>query len=403
MTASTKFSKLEREAPDPIVHTMNQYFADPDARKVDVSIGVYKSEQGGSYLFPSVAKAKEILRNNDPGHNYTNMSGIPEFINGARSAIFGDDRAKQGHLASLQTISGTGALHIAFVFLREAGYTNYYLGLPSWSNYIPMIEHVGGKVQTYTHYDEVTRKVDFNSVIENLESAPSDSVFLFQTCCHNPTGADFTKDQWIQIADIVKRRQILVLFDTAYQGFASGDKDVDVSPIRHFYDLNLEFVVTQSFAKNLGLYGERVGALHVVVQDKDYVPNAQSTLTALFRQECSFAPAFGARVASIIFQSPELLQVWKNDVAEITERLLDIRKQIHDRLSKLNTPGNWDHVLNQQGLFWYSGLTPAQNERLISHHHVYSTSIGRVNIAGVNNSNVDYFCQALDEVVRNSS
>ncbi|KAK6203481.1 aspartate aminotransferase/Glutamic oxaloacetic transaminase AAT2/GOT1 [Scheffersomyces amazonensis] len=402
MTVTTKFSKLEREEPDAIVQIMNKYSEDTDDRKVDVTIGVYKSESGESYLFPSVAKAKEILRANDPGHSYTVMSGIPEFIEGARRVVFGNDIPQEGKLASLQTISGTGALHMAFVFLKEAGYTNYYLGIPSWSNYIGMIEHIGGTVTTYNHYDETTRAVDFDSVTENLESAPSNSVFLFQACCHNPTGADFTKDQWIKIAEIVKTRGLFILFDNAYQGFSSGNTEDDAWAIRYFYRQHLEFIVCESFAKNLGLYGERVGALHVVVQDKDYVDNAQSTLTALFRHECSFAPAFGARLGSIIFQSPELWKVWENDVAEITERLHHTRKQIYDRLVQLNTPGKWDHVIHQNGLFWFSGLTPAQNERLITKHHVYSTNIGRVNVAGINKSNVDYFCQAIDEVVRNA-
>ncbi|KAK6454853.1 aspartate aminotransferase/Glutamic oxaloacetic transaminase AAT2/GOT1 [Scheffersomyces xylosifermentans] len=402
MTVTSKFNRLEREAPDPIVQTMTLYANDPSPNKVDVSIGVYKSEKGGSYLFPCVAEAKKVLAANDPGHNYTNMQGIPEFISGARKVAFGEEYAAEGKLASLQTISGTGALHMGFVFLREAGYTNFYLGVPSWSNYIGMIEFIGSKVTTFTHYNEKTKKIEFDAVVSALESAPANSVFLFQTCCHNPTGADYSQEQWKKIGQLLKQRDLIAVLDTAYQGFSSGDKDKDAWAIRHFYELGLEFVVCQSFSKNLGLYGERVGCVHAVVQDKEYVPNAQSTLVANFRSECSFAPAYGARLASIIFQSPELKQVWDNDVAEITERLKTIRKKVLDILTELKTPGKWDHVVEQEGLFWYSGLTPVQNDRLISEHNVYSTSIGRVNIAGLNNNNVEYFCKAIDEVVRNA-
>ncbi|KAG2735529.1 hypothetical protein G9P44_001743 [Scheffersomyces stipitis] len=400
MTVTSKFNQLVREEPDPIVKTMSLYAQDPSPNKVDVSIGVYKSESGGPYLFPCVAEAKKILAANDPGHNYTNMQGIPEFLEGARRAAFGEKYASEGKLASLQTISGTGALHMAFLFLREAGYTNYYLGVPSWSNYVSMVEHVGGKVTTFNHYREDTKDVDFDSVVAALESAPADSVFIFQTCCHNPTGADYTQEQWTKIAELVKQRSIIPLLDTAYQGFSSGDKEKDAWAIRHFYELGIEFVVSQSFSKNLGLYGERVGAMHAVVQDKEFVPNAQSTLVALFRSECSFAPAFGARVASIVFQSPELQKVWREDVANITKRLKSVRQKVLERLTKLQTPGTWDNVIKQEGLFWYSGLTPAQNDRLISKHSVYSTSIGRVNIAGLSDANINYFCDAVDEVVR---
>ncbi|KAG7665252.1 AAT22 [[Candida] subhashii] len=403
MTVQTKFSKLVREEPDPIIKTMNLYAADPNPQKIDVSIGVYKDPNGGSYLFPSIAKAKKHLHANDPGHNYTNMSGIPAFTKGAQRVIFGEEIASEGKIASLQTISGTGAIHMALLLYREAGYTQYYVGEPSWSNYIPMIQCIGGTVSTYRHYDESSKSVDFESVRKALKTAPAKTIFLFQTCCHNPTGADFTQEQWIEIVEIMKDRDLLPLLDTAYQGFSSGDKDVDAWPIRHFYKQGMEFVVCESFSKNMGLYSERVGCTHVVVQDKEYVMNAQSTLTALFRQECSFAPAYGARLAATIFEDQELYKVWNEDVAEITRRLKTVRQLVLEKLTKLGTPGDWTNVVKQTGLFWYSGLTPAQNDRLISKHNVYSTNIGRVNIAGLNEENVDYFCRAIDEVVRSTN
>jgi aspartate aminotransferase len=399
MKVTTKWNQLVAEAPDPIVQTMGMYFKDQDPRKIDVSIGVYKGEKGEFYTFPTVKEAKDILRKNDPGHNYTNMAGIPEFVSGARKVIFGNETEK---IVSLQTISGTGSLHMAMLFLKSAGYSNYYLGVPSWSNYVGMIKHVGGQVTTYNYYDKATGTVDFESMLNALNECPENSVFLIQACCHNPTGADLSRDQWKQIAPIIKQKNLIPLIDIAYQGFSSGNKDEDAWGIRYFYSLGMEFLVCQSFAKNMGLYGERVGALHVVVQDSNYMPNAQSTLVALFRNECSFAPAFGARIASIIFGSPELKKSWDKDVDDITVRLKQVRQIVYQKLIDLKTPGNWDSVIKQNGLFWYSGLTPEQNEKLISEHHVYSTSIGRVNIAGLNNSNIDYFCNAVDSVVRST-
>ncbi|CAL1198980.1 unnamed protein product [Candida parapsilosis] len=222
MTVQTVFSNLVREEPDPIIKTMQQYHKDTNPQKIDVSIGVYKDEAGACYEFPSITQAKQILHDNDPGHNYTNMAGITDFVAGAQKLVFGDEIVKQDKLASIQAISGTGSLHIAMLLYREAGYTNYYIGTPTWQNYQPMIEHIGGKVTTYKHYNEEARSVDFDCVLSALNSAPSKSVFLFQTCCHNPTGADFTRKQWEQIGSIMQKRQLLPLLDTACQGFSSG-------------------------------------------------------------------------------------------------------------------------------------------------------------------------------------
>ena len=402
MTVQTVFSNLVREEPDPIIKTMQQYHKDTNPQKIDVSIGVYKDEAGACYEFPSITQAKQILHDNDPGHNYTNMAGITDFVAGAQKLVFGDEIVKQDKLASIQAISGTGSLHIAMLLYREAGYTNYYIGTPTWQNYQPMIEHIGGKVTTYKHYNEEARLVDFDCVLSALNSAPSKSVFLFQTCCHNPTGADFTRKQWEQIGSIMQKRQLLPLLDTACQGFSSGTPDQDAWPIRYLYSLNLEFIVCQSFSKNMGLYSERCGAVHVVVQDKDFVPNVQSNLVALFRHECSFAPAFGARLVAIILNNDKLRNQWLDELYESTMRLKHSRQRILEKLTQLKTPGDWRNVVEQNGLFWYSGLTKEQNEQLIEKHNVYSTTMGRVNVAGLNNKNIDYFCLAIDDVVRNT-
>lgn len=402
MTVKSNFSSLTRENPDPIVQTMTKYAQDGAEDKIDVSIGVYKGEDGESYIFPAVSKAKTYLFQNDPGHNYTNMAGIPEYTSAAQKVVFGEKYSKEGKIASLHTISGTGACHMAVSLLREAGLTTFYLGTPHWSNYGPMITHVGSTFKEYRHYDPITRGVDFDSVLTALNQAPSKSVFLFQACCHNPTGADFTKDQWKEIASIVKDRDIFPVFDIAYQGFASGDKEVDAWAVRYFYEQNLEFLVCQSFSKNMGLYSERVGCLHAVVQDPEYVPNVQSQLVALFRSECSFAPAYGARIASTIINNPNLKKEWDQEVADVTTRLKDIRQLVFDKLTELGTPGKWDHVLKQNGLFWYSGLTSIQIEKLIEEHHVYASSIGRVNIAGLNKNSVNKFAGAIDKVVRDT-
>ncbi|CAL1198933.1 unnamed protein product [Candida parapsilosis] len=249
MTVQTVFSNLVREEPDPIIKTMQQYHKDTNPQKIDVSIGVYKDEAGACYEFPSITQAKQILHDNDPGHNYTNMAGITDFVAGAQKLVFGDEIVKQDKLASIQAISGTGSLHIAMLCPRSRLYQLLHR-TPTWQNYQPMIEHIGGKVTTYKHYNEEARSVDFDCVLSALNSAPSKSVFLFQTCCHNPTGADFTRKQWEQIGSIMQKRQLLPLLDTACQGFSSGTPDQDAWPIRYLYSLNLEFILSIIFQKH---------------------------------------------------------------------------------------------------------------------------------------------------------
>lgn len=386
---------------DPIVKIMGQYANDPSPNKLDLSIGVYKSETGESYLFPSVAKGKKWLHANDPGHNYTNMAGIPEFTSGAREVVFGKKIASEGKIASLQTISGTGAVHMASLLMQQINLNNYYIGTPFWSNYQPLLEHAGATVNHYRHYDPVTQDVDFDSVLAALNSAPKDSVFLFQACCHNPTGADYSKDQWREIAAIMKQRDLFPFFDIAYQGFSSGSKDEDAWAIRYFYEQGLDLLACQSFSKNMGLYSERAGCLHVAVQSEPkLLSKVQGMMVTFFRMECSFAPAYGARVAASLMNQPELKKEWDSDVAMITERLQNIRKNILNKLTELGTPGVWDHVVKQNGLFWYSGLTEEQVHRITNEEHVYMTLTGRVNVAGVNDQNIDQFCKSLDKVVR---
>ncbi|KAM9893697.1 hypothetical protein OXX79_009179 [Metschnikowia pulcherrima] len=392
------FFTLPESPEDPIIGLMNAYARDQNPHKIDVSVGVYKTEEGDpNYVFPSVKAAKKILAENDPGHCYTQMSGIPAFVAQAQKTIFG---ANHKNVASVQSISGSGALHLAFELLREMGLRDVYVGTPCWSNYQGMIEHAGLKYHTYNYYAARTHAVDFDSVLAALQEAPSKSVFVLQAVCHNPTGLDFSKEQWLQIFEIVKTRNLFPLFDIAYQGFSSGDVDEDAWAIREAWKQGFEFIACQSYSKNMGLYSERAGCTHVCSKDEGAVATIRSELTRLIRAEFSFAPAFGARVAAIIQETPELREIWAKDVLDVTERIKGVRQKVLDTFTQLKTPGSWDHVVNSHGLFWFTGLTPDQTQKLQDEHHIYGTLNGRVNVAGLNDSNIATYCAAVDAVVR---
>lgn len=401
MTVDSFFSQISKQPADPIVISLQQFAADEAAKKIDVTIGVYKTEEGhSSYVFPSVQLAKQRLAEHDVGHCYTNMQGVPEYVAGARRIVFGD-YCEEGRIASLQSIGGTGSLHMAMKLLRDAGLSHYYLGTPTWSNYEGMITNVGGDLEFYNHYDFESNEIDFKGLESTFINASSKSVFVLQACCHNPTGTDFSKSQWARIAELAKLKDIFLVIDSAYLGFSSGDTEVDAEGIRFLYEQGLEFIVCQSFSKNLGLYSERTGCTHVVLKDSETRRVVESQLVANFRSECSFAPAFGSRVAAIIMNDEKLTEVWRQDVNGVVSRLKALRSSIHTKLTQLRTPGNWDHVLKQTGLFWMTGLSQKQVAKLKDDYHVYLTGIGRVNLAGLNNSNLDYFCQSIDKVARN--
>jgi aspartate aminotransferase len=399
MTVETVFASVEACPADPIMDIMDKYSRDTYSNKIDVSVGVYKSEDGSVFTLPSIKEAKRRLADNDPGHSYTNMRGIPEYIDGAKQVIFGPAGASP-LIASLQTISGTGAIHMGLAFLNELQRTKYVIGVPAWDNYIPMIKHMGGEVQTYRHYDPQTGGVDFDALLTAIKEAPTKSTFILQACCHNPTGADYSREQWKEIACAISKYNHFTLFDIAYQGLSSGSLDEDAWPVRYFMEKNMEFMVCQSFSKNLGLYGERAGCLHVVGRDSEHVQNVQSQLVSLFRMECSFAPAFGARLVVQITTDKQLRSQWHEEVSQMSARIIDIRNTVLDKLVKLETPGKWDHVVKQKGMFWYSGLSQDQVHLLINDHHVYMTLNGRVNVTGLNSSNIDLFCRSIDTVVR---
>lgn len=398
MPSASFYSNVPSASLDPMMIIAQKYAKDENPNKVDLSIGVYKPENGDvKYVFPSVKKAKTEIYNYDEGHPYHSMSGLPQFIRGAQKVVFGD-RTKQERIASLQTISGTGAIHMGIEFVKKLDMEHIYVGSPAWSNYKGMIESEGLKVSFFNHYDEKTGTADIDSTLNVIDEIEDGGVLLLQGCCHNPTGADYTKDQWKQIAAKLQDRKIFVFFDIAYQGFASGNKDEDAWAVRYFYDQGFEFLVCQSFSKNMGIYGERAGCLHVVSRETQHINDVQTVMVSVFREQCSFAPLFGARIASYLFE--DLKEDWDNDVLNVSNRLKDIRQMVLNKFNELGTPGNWETVVRQHGLFWYSGLNEEQCKKLTDEYHIYIPTNGRFNVAGINKSNVGYVVESINKVVR---
>lgn len=348
-------------------------------------------------------------------HEYLSITGLAEFTSSSAKLILGRDSPAiaENRVASVQTISGTGANHLGAVFLSRfydynklgGGKKQIHISNPTWANHKAIFNMCGIEPVDYPWYDAKTVGLDFDGLTNALNSAAEGSVFLLHACAHNPTGVDPTKEQWHTLADIFERKKHLAFFDCAYQGFASGDLDGDAYSVRHFVARkSIPVVVCQSFAKNAGLYGERVGALHVVSSTVEQNAAVLSQLSVIQRSEISNPPAFGARVVTMILNDPELWAQWQADVKEMAGRIIDMRKSLHDLLTnKFKSPapgGNWDHIIKQIGMFSYLGLKPEQVKRIVEEGHIYMTSNSRISMAGLTTSNVEYVASWIDKASR---
>ena len=255
------------------------------------------------------------------------------------------------------------------------------------------------KRRKYPHYNPTTQGFDFEGMINLLKNdAVENDVVLLHGCAHNPTGVDPTKEQWKSIASLIQEKKLFAFFDVAYQGFASGSLDQDAWAVRHFVQSGQELLICQSFSKNMGLYGERVGALHMAVsaQTRDTV---LSQMIRLQRAAISNPPLFGSRIVALILTTPDLYTSWEQDLTTMSSRIKDMRKALFDALVKLDTPGDWSHIVEQIGMFSYTGLAPGQVQLMGDKHHIYMMKSGRASICGLTTKNVDYVAGAIHDVI----
>merc|ERR1712014_232120 len=254
---------------------------------------------------------------------------------------------------------------------------------------------------TYSYYMAATRGFDFEGMIKALkEDATPGAHVLLHACAHNPTGVDPSEEQWKQIAEVMKERQLVPLMDSAYQGYASGSLDKDAFAVRLFVDMGFEMYMCQSFAKNLGLYGERAGMCHVVCTSKERAECVLSQLKLVIRPMYSSPPIHGAQLLVKILGDERMFAQWKAELKAMADRILEVRADLENGLKKKGTPGTWSHITAQIGMFSFTGLTPAQCERLINEHHIYLLKSGRISLAGLNKGNIQKMIDAVDEVVR---
>jgi aspartate/tyrosine/aromatic aminotransferase len=337
---------------------------------------------------------------------YQGIPGDSTFVRLAQELILGKEskRLQQGFVAGAQTLSGTGGLRVLMEFIRYSfGSVRMLVSVPTWGNHNQIIDRSGLKQGTYRYWEPKSRGLDIKGMLEDLNNANKGDWVLLHACAHNPTGVDPSIKEWGLIADCVQKNGLNVFFDTAYQGFASGDLVKDAAAIRLFDSRGIEFVVTQSFAKNIGLYGERIGCVSVVTNCLKSKKACQTQLNGVIRPMYSNPPKHGMEIAKRVLSSKEYFNLWQEEMIEMSGRIIKMRQVLRESLEKLKTPGTWNHLTDQIGMFSYTGLTKEQVKVMVSKHHVYLLDNGRISMAGINTKNVDKLARAIDDVVRNVS
>jgi aspartate aminotransferase len=297
-----------------------------------------------------------------------------------------------------------GALFLAKFYKIQGANRTVYVSNPTWANHHQIFTNVGLPIASYPYFSKETKGLDFDGMKAALGAAPDGSIILLHACAHNPTGVDPTPEQWREIASLMKAKKHFPFFDTAYQGFASGDLDRDAGSIRLFVEQGFELVIAQSFAKNFGLYGQRAGCFHYVASPSsgaaEITTRVASQLAILQRSEISNPPIYGARIASIVLNDPALFAEWQENLRTMSGRIIDMRNKLRAKLEELGTPGQWNHITDQIGMFSFTGLSEPQVLKLRSDYHIYMTKNGRISMAGLNSKNVEYVASAVDKVVR---
>ena len=396
------FETLKAVPPDPILGLTEAFKRDPNPRKVNLGAGIYKDEQGRVPVLASVREAETRLLREEEGKAYLPIDGLPQFREVARDLLLsrGHPVTRDERVVTVQAPGGTGALRIAADFLRRvAPEATVWMSDPTWPNHPNVFRVAGFRVAFYPYLDPQRLVVDEARFLDALARIPAGDVLLLHGCCHNPTGADLSPEAWEVIAERVVQQGVLPLVDFAYQGF--GDDLVqDAWGVRRLASQVPELLVATSFSKNFSLYSERVGALTLIARDKTSAHVAHGHLKQVIRTNYSNPPAHGARIVASVLGDSQLRPLWEEELAGMRERIRGMREAFVDRLHAAGAPRDFSFLLQQKGMFSYTGLTPEQVDMLRERYAIYMVRSGRINVAGLTPKNVEYVAQAVASVLQ---
>lgn len=388
---------------DSILTLMEEFKADPRPAKVNLSIGLYYDDEGNIPLPAALASAKErIISADDGAQSYLPMTGLASFNSATQELLFGKDSKalQQKRVFTVQTVGGSGALKVGADFLYAAfPKSKVWVSDPTWDNHIGIFKGAGFEVDKYPYFDPTTGRVNFPAMLETLAQLPPASIVLLHPCCHNPTGADLDNAQWDQVVALIQSRQLIAFLDIAYQGFGAGI-DEDAYLIRALESAGCSFLVSNSFSKICSVYGDRVGGLSVVCTTAEEADRVGGQLQATVRRNYSSPPAFGARLVSCVLNDYRLRTQWRSEVDAMRGRILDMRTALHTALTQLVPDQDFNYLLNQRGMFSYTGLSAQQVQVLRDRFGIYLVRTGRLCISGLRPSNVETVAAAMAQVLK---
>ncbi|OFS87801.1 aromatic amino acid aminotransferase [Serratia sp. HMSC15F11] len=395
------FEKITAAPADPILGLTDIFRADARPNKINLGIGVYKDETGKTPVLTSVKKAEQYLLENETTKNYLGIEGIPAFASCTQELLFGKESpiVADRRARTAQTPGGTGGLRVAADFIaNQTSAKRIWISNPSWPNHKNVFSAVGLEVLESAYYDAANHALDFDGLLNSLKQAQAGDVVLFHGCCHNPTGIDPTAEQWAQLAELSVANGWLPLFDFAYQGFANGLEE-DAQGLRIFAAKHKELIVASSYSKNFGLYNERVGACTIVAADAETADRAFSQVKAAIRANYSNPPSHGAAVVATILGNDALRAMWEQELTDMRQRIHRMRQLFVNTLQEKGAQQDFSFIIQQNGMFSFSGLTKEQVLRLREEFGVYAVNSGRVNVAGMTPDNMAPLCEAIVAVL----
>ncbi len=395
------FEVLPALAPDPILGLSAAFRADPNPKKIDLGVGVYKDEQGNTHIVGAVAQAQLRLLETETSKTYITPQGVQGYIDGMLELLLGKgNQAVLGNrVAAVQAPGGCGALRILAELLKRCNdNAKVWVSDPTWANHIPLIGNAGLELATYPYFDKNTASIKFDEMLATLKTIPKGDVVLLHACCHNPTGADLTQAQWRQVAEVAQQQGWLPFIDSAYLGFGD-DLETDAYGMRLMVESVPEVIIAASCSKNFGLYRERVGLAVMVTENSAQTPIVQSQIQAIARGIYSMPPSYGGALVDIILHDEALKASWVAEVDEMRNRMRDLRSLLVNKLAENGAQKDFSFVNQQKGMFSFLCISPEQVKAVRAEHSVYFVDSSRVNIAGINLTNVDALAKALVSVL----
>lgn len=395
------FTAVEMAPRDPILGLNEQFNADPNPHKVNLGIGVYFDDNGKLPLLQCVQAAEQAMMEKPSARGYLPIDGIAAYDSAIKNLVFGanSEPVTSGRIATVQAIGGTGALKIGADFLKKLSPdAKVLISDPSWENHRALFTNAGFTVETYAYYDATNRGIDFSGMLASLEAAAAGTIVVLHACCHNPTGYDLTPAQWDEVIAVIQRKNLTSFLDMAYQGFGNGITE-DGAVIGKFVAAGMIFFVSTSFSKSFSLYGERVGGLSVLCTDKEEASRVLSQLKIVIRTNYSNPPTHGGAVVASVLNNPELRALWEKELGNMRVRIKEMRQKLVDGLKAAGVQQDMSFMVEQIGMFSYSGLGKEQMLRLRSEFGVYGTDTGRICVAALNNKNVGYVCESIAKVM----